>query len=305
MNRTVIALGMFDGVHLGHRALLERAASIAHENGDLAVAFTFSNHPREVFTGSADYLCTPRLKETLIGSLGIDGVDTVAFTKLFAAIPPEAFVQWLLKRYDGRVLAIVCGYDYRFGAGASGTGEQLKAFGKQYGFETEILDPVCYAGIPCSSTRVREALKNGDLVTANAMLDRPYAITGRVVHHKAIGRRIGFPTANVDPGQQLLPKDGVYASALLIGKTLYGAVTNIGCNPTVGGTMRTLETHLMDESMDLYGREATVLFLKRLREEQRFASIDALKERIAKDAADAKKVFEETEKSVYNTIKVW
>ena len=305
MERTVIALGMFDGVHLGHRALLMRAAKLAHAAGDAAIAFTFSNHPRELFSGSFEYLCTPRLKETLIGSLGVDGVDAVPFTGMLAAMPPEAFVNWIVKRYDGRISALVCGYDYRFGHDAAGTGGTLKTLAAAHGIRTEILPPVCYKAAPCSSTRVREALRAGDLDAANAMLDRPYAMTGRVVHNQAIGRTLGFPTANIEAQGQLLPKDGVYAAALLVGKKLYAAATNIGCNPTVGGARRTLEKHVPREAIELYGQEITVLLLKRLRGERRFDSREALSEQIGIDAAAAKKVFEEMEKSVYNTIKVW
>ena len=305
MQKTVVALGTFDGVHLGHRALLARAADLAHANGDEAVAFTFSNHPRELFGDSFDALCTLRRKESLIQSVGVDAVDAVPFTASFAAQSPEAFVAWLCDRYPAGIAAVVCGYDYRFGAHAAGDAATLKKLGARHGFSVEVLDAVLYGDAPCSSSRVRQALQMGDLDAANAMLARPYAIEGRVEHHRAIGRTLGFPTANITHDGQLLPRDGVYASALLLDGKLYASVTNVGCNPTVGGTERTVETHVMDASLELYEREVAVLLLKPLREERRFDSRKALAVQIQLDAEAAKKVFQDSEKSVYNTVNVW
>lgn len=304
MRKTVVALGMFDGVHFGHRVLLARTAELARALDAEAVALTFSTHPRALFSGSFAVLSASPLKERLIAETGV-AVDTVPFTADFAALSPEAFVQWLCDRYANRIAAVVCGYDYRFGKGAAGSGETLQRLGAEYGFATEILPPVYYRDEPCSSTRVRRALMEGDIVSVNTMLTRPYAITGKVVHNRAIGRTLGFPTANVDSGAQLLPKDGVYAGALLLDGRLYAAVTNVGCNPTVDGTERTLETHVLDASLELYGKTVTVLFLQMLREERRFPSKQALTDQIRIDAAAAKKVFQVSEKSVYNRVKVW
>ncbi len=305
MDRYVVALGMFDGVHLGHRALLKRAAELAHENGNLAVAFTYETHPKELFTGSFRYLTDPCERAALMRSVGIDRIDTVPFTKDFAAMSPEACIDWLTARMEDRVSAIVCGYDYRFGAGAMGDGALLTALGRARGFDVEIIDPVLYRGEACSSTRVRQALTAGDIADANAMLERPYCVTGPVVHNRAIGRTMGFPTANVDAGKRLLPKDGVYASALLTDGRCYAAVTNIGTNPTVGGEALSTETFVPDETLELYGKTVTVLFLERLRDEVRFRDRDALAAQIAVDAAKAKKVFKEAEKSVYKFVRLW
>ena len=305
MKDYVLALGMFDGVHIGHRALLTRAAELAHENGDTAVAFTFQNHPRELLCGAFDFVSTPALREKLCRSCGIDRVDAVPFTHAFSEQSPDAFVRALFKRYNERIAAIVCGYDFRFGKGAEGDGRMLSALGKAYGFSVEILLPVLYGGEPCSSTRVRAALQNGDVDAANEMLLRPFAIEGTVVHDRALGRTLGFPTANVDYGKQVLPKEGVYATALLFDGEAYAAVTNVGSNPTVGGTKRTVETHVIGRELDLYGAEVAVLFLRRLRDEVRFVSKEALAKQIGADAEAAKKVFEETEKSVYKFLKLW
>ncbi len=305
MKRFVLALGMFDGVHLGHRALLARAVELAHAGGGTAVAFTYLNHPRELFSGAFDYVSTPEQRAVLCRSVGIDRIDTVPFTKAFSEQSPESFVKMLITRYNDEISTIVCGYDFRFGHAAKGDGALLRALGEQLGFCVEVLDPVLYLGEPCSSTRVREALKDGDLDAANAMLARPYLLTGPVVHNKALGRTFGYPTANVDPGKQILPKDGVYATALLWNHRLYPAVTNIGSNPTVGGDRCTIETHVPDADLDLYGKTVSILFLKRLRGEVRFRSTDLLTEQIGKDTTEAKKVFRESEKSVYNFANLW
>jgi len=305
MDRYVVALGMFDGVHLGHRALLQRAAALAHENGDCAVALTYETHPKELFTGSFRYLTDSHERAALMRSVGIDRIDTVPFTKDFAAMSPEGFIDWLTARLEDRIFAIVCGYDYRFGAEAKGDGALLTALGQSHGFDVEIIDPVLYRGEACSSTRVRQALTAGNIADANAMLARPYCVTGPVVHNRAIGRTMGFPTANIDAGKRLLPKEGVYATALLYGGACYAAVTNIGTNPTVGGKTVSTETFVPDESLDLYGKIVTVLFLERLRDEVRFADTDALAAQIGTDAAKAKKVFKEAEKSVYKFARLW
>ena len=300
MNQTVVALGMFDGVHLGHRALLSRAAEVAHANGDEAVAFTYTNHPRELFTGSFDYICTPAQRETLIRDCGCDRVDSIPFDHTFAAMEPEAFLDWLCARYHGAVSAIVAGYDYRFGAGAKGDPAMLRALCQARGIESVVIDEVDVNGLPCASTRVREAILSGDLETATLLLGRPHVLCGTIVHAKALGRQFDCPTANLSGGSQILPRDGVYATVAVLDGACYDAVTNIGTNPTVGGTARTVETHVIGQDLDLYGKRIGVAFFARLRDERRFASREALFSQIRADAQTAKKVLEETKKGVYN-----
>ena len=296
MNRTVVALGMFDGVHRGHRALLSRAAEIAHEKGDTAVAFTYDNHPRELFSGSFPYLCTREQRETLIRETGCDRVDSIPFDAAFASMAPEAFIDWLDARYEGGVSAIVAGYDYRFGAKAAGDTTLLRTLCNSRGIDLAVIDEVKVDGETCASTRIRELLRAGDAERAERMLGRPYALSGTVVHAKALGRRFDCPTANLDAGVQILPKDGVYATVLCFAGKQYPAVTNVGTNPTVGGRARTVETHAIGESLDLYGKRIEVAFLKRLRDERKFDSKDLLFQQIGKDAEIAKKVCEERKK---------
>jgi riboflavin kinase/FMN adenylyltransferase len=301
MNQTVVALGMFDGVHLGHRVLLSRAAEIAHAQGDTAVAFTYDNHPKELFSGAFSYLCTREQRERLILETGVDRMDSIPFDAAFAAMEPDRFVDWLNARYAGGVSAIVVGYDYRFGAHAKGDTALLGTLCRARGIGLTVIDEVTVDGVPCASTRVREALKDGDAVFAGRMLGRPYVLSGEVVHAKALGRQFDCPTANLDAGAQLLPKDGVYATLLLFDGMTYDAVTNVGTNPTVGGRARTVETHAIGASLDLYGKRVGVAFLKRLRDEKRFETKDLLFEQIRKDAAEAKKVCETHKKGVYNS----
>ncbi len=298
MNQTVVALGMFDGVHLGHRALLNRAAQIAHARGDEAVAFTYTNHPKELFSGAFSYICTPKQRETLIRSCGCDRVDSIPFDRTFAAMEPDAFLDWLCARYHGAVSAVVVGYDYRFGAGAKGDTALLKTLLSQRGVETVVIDKVGINGITCASTRVREAIRTGDFETAALLLDRPYVLSGEVVHAKALGRQFDCPTANLSEGRQILPPDGVYATELLFDGQRFDAVTNVGKNPTVGGQVRTVETHAIDAQLDLYGKCIGVAFWKKLRDEQIFPDKEALFSQIRTDAENAKKVLREVKKGV-------
>ncbi len=301
MNQTVVALGMFDGVHLAHRALLRKAAEIAHANGDEAVAFTYDNHPRELFSGTFSYLCTREQRDALIRAAGCDRMDSIPFDAAFAAMTPEQFADWLTARYEGGISAIVVGFDYRFGAKAAGDTDTLRTLCGARGIALTVIDEVRVGGESCSSTNIREAIRAGDMARAERMLGRPYVLSGEVVHAKALGRRFDCPTANLDAGLQLLPRDGVYATELLFEGNRYDAVTNVGTNPTVGGSARTVETHAIGESLDLYGKRIEVAFLKRLRDEKRFETKDLLFAQIRADAVEAKKVCEERKKSVYNS----
>lgn len=299
MDQFAIALGMFDGVHIGHRALIKRTVAIAGAEGDRSVVFTYENHPKELFLGSFDYVSTLKQRRFLFSELGVDSVDTVPFTQDLSRMTPYAFIAFLMERYRGRISAIVCGYDYRFGKDAAGDRYTLTELAQEFGFRAAVIDPVLYEGKPVSSTRVRQAIRDGNMLAASDMLLRPYTLSGTIVHHQSIGRRIGYPTANLIPQSQILPKDGVYATALIFDHTVFPSVTNIGYNPTVGGTERTIETHVLDVGLDLYGSTVSVLFFERLREEIRFGSTADLALQIGKDTSAAQKIYMAHEKSVY------
>ena len=282
----VIALGMFDGVHLGHRALINRLLEEAKRLNAVPCVFTFSNHPLEVLGDSVRLLSSTRERNQMLRSLGTQDVESVPFTREMAALSTEEFIDLIAERWE--ISGLVVGYNYTCGDRGAGTPETLKEIGVRRGFSVSVVDPVLYDGAPVSSTRIREAVERGDVTLAEKLLSRRYSLSGKVVVNKRIGRRIGFPTANieVDP-KRVIPADGVYASVAFVGGSAYRAVTNIGTNPTVHGEALTIETHLIDFDADIYGETLTVAFRKRLRGEAKFDSLDALKEQIQADVAAA------------------
>lgn len=282
----VIALGMFDGVHLGHRALINRLLEEAKRLDAVPCVFTFSNHPLEVLGGSVRLLSSTRERNQMLRSLGTQDVESVPFTREMAALSTEEFIDLIAARWE--ISGLVVGYNYTCGDRGAGTPETLKEIGVRRGFSVSVVDPVLYDGAPVSSTRIREAVERGDVTLAEKLLSRRYSLSGKVVVNKRIGRRIGFPTANIeaDP-KRVIPADGVYASVAFVGGSAYRAVTNIGTNPTVHGEALTIETHLIDFDADIYGETLSVAFRKRLRGEAKFDSLDALKEQIQADVAAA------------------
>lgn len=282
----VVALGMFDGVHLGHRALLERAVAEAKRLGATPVVFTFSNHPMEVLGGGVRLLSGILERDRILRALGAQEVASVPFTRELAALGTEAFVELLLSRWDVR--ALVVGYNYTCGAHGSGTPQTLAELGASRGFSVLVVPPVLFEGSPVSSTRVREAVERGSMEQAEHMLRRRYTLRGMVVENRRIGRRIGFPTANIEAeANRAIPKDGVYATFACVDGSYYRAVTNVGTNPTVHGDHLTIETHMIGFDADIYGKPLTVAFRRFLRGELVFSSLDALKDQIRLDVAEA------------------
>ena len=282
----VIALGMFDGVHLGHRALMSRLQEEAKHLHAIPAVYTFSNHPLEVLGGSVRLLSGIRERNMLLRSLGAEELESVPFTREMASLSPEAFVDLLSAKWDVR--GLVVGYNYTCGDRGAGTPETLREIGKRRGFSVSVVEPVLLEGEPVSSTRIREAVERGDITLANRLLKRRYTLSGTVVQNKRIGSRIGFPTANIDANpKRAIPADGVYATFASVDGGMYRAVTNIGTNPTVNGEKLTIETHLIDFHADIYGQPLSILFRKRMRGELMFDSLDALKEQIRLDVEEA------------------
>ena len=282
----VVALGMFDGVHLGHRALIARAVSEAGRLCAEPVVFTFSNHPMEVLGGGVKLLSGIEERNRLLAVFGITEVVSVPFTREMAALPTKAFVDLLAERWDIR--ALVVGYNYTCGERGMGTPQTLAEIGKQRGFSVFIVPPVLFEEQPVSSTRIREAIERGEVELAEKMLKRRYTLSGEVVENRRIGRRIGFPTANIAAQEnRVLPKDGVYATFACVNGAVYRAVTNLGTNPTVHGESLTVETHIIGFEADIYGKQLTVAFRRFLRGELVFSSLDALKAQIQTDVAQA------------------
>jgi riboflavin kinase/FMN adenylyltransferase len=283
----VVALGMFDGVHLGHRALIARSLEEAKRLHAIPVVYTFSNHPLEVLGGSVRLLSGIRERNMLLRSLGAEAVESVPFTREMAQLSTESFIDLLFERWDVR--GLVVGYNYTCGDRGTGTPETLREIGKRRGFSVSVVEPVLLEGEPVSSTRIREAVERGDVSLAERLLKRRYTLTGTIVQNKRIGRRIGFPTANIEADtRRAIPADGVYATFAFVGGAAYRAVTNIGTNPSVLGEKLTIETHLIDFNADIYGQQLTIAFRKRLRGEAMFDSLDALKEQIRLDVEETK-----------------
>ena len=290
-----VTIGNFDGVHLGHQALLRRTLEKARAAALPAVVVTFSPHPLRVIRGEAapPLLMTLPRKLRCFDDLGLDLALVLPFTPRIAASSPENFARDLFARaLNARELVI--GYDYAFGKGRRGNAAILTRLGAQCGFSLEQLDPVFLDGEIVSSTNIRQALLAGDPAAAARLLGRPHSVDGEVIHgrHRG-GKLLGFPTANLLLSEDLLlPRPGVYAVlAELPGmpSPLQG-VANIGKNPTFGDETLHLETHLLDMQGDIYGQSLTIHFIRRLREERAFSSIPELIAQIGRDAASAREI---------------
>ncbi|MEI2266181.1 bifunctional riboflavin kinase/FAD synthetase [Erwinia sp. CGal63] len=289
----VLTIGNFDGVHRGHQALLARLREEGRKRKLPVVVMLFEPQPLELFAADKAPARLTRLREKLryLQKAGVDAVLCLRFDRRFAAQSAHSFVADLLvDKLDVRFLAV--GDDFRFGAGREGDFLLLQKAGHDYGFDVISTQTFCDDGRRISSTAVRQALAADDLPLANALLGHPFSLSGRVVHGDALGRTIGFPTANLPLRRYVSPVKGVYAVEVhgLGDKPLPG-VANIGTRPTVAGIRQQLEVHLLDIAIDLYGRHIEVVLCEKIRNEQRFASLDALKEQIARDVVAARNFF--------------
>lgn len=289
----VASIGNFDGVHLGHRAILKELARHGRRLGLAATVVLFEPQPTEFFAGERAPPRLMRLREKLgaLEACGLERVFCLRFDRKLAGMSAEDFIEGILVR--GLALRhLVVGDDFRFGAGRRGDFEMLRAHGQRHGFQVQDTPSVELDGVRVSSTAIRAALGRGDLVGAERLLGRPYAICGRVSHGDRLGRSIGFPTANLRLHRHVVPVRGVYAVRVdgLAGGPRQG-VANVGRRPTVNGADCLLEVHLLDFDGELYGRQLQVAFLRRLRDERRFESLQALQAQIASDVASARDWF--------------
>jgi len=286
-----IAIGNFDGVHLGHRALIARARELAAGRRALTVALTFDPHPSALLAPAhAPAMLTSIARRVeLLAAAGVDAVVVEPFTRELAGASPDAFVdEVVIGGLHAR--AIVVGYDFSYGQGRTGNVEALRAHGAQAGIEVAIVSPVTIDGEIASSTKVRGHLRAGELAQAERMLGRPWDVDGVVVHGAERGRAIGIPTANITPEVELAIAPGIYAVTLSVdGGPAMPAVASLGTNPTfVDAGRLVLEVHVLDWSGDLYDRRVRTTFVARLRDEQKFDSVEALVARIARDITDAR-----------------
>jgi len=289
----VVALGNFDGLHLGHQAIMRRTVELAGRLGSEPVAFTFWPHPIAVLAAHRAPTMITSLASRLdaLEAAGLAGVVVRHFTRQFASFSPEEFVRDVLVDRLG-VAGVVVGYNVTFGRDRTGTPEVLRELAGRYGFAVEVVPPVAIGEDTVSSSAVRRALHAGDVAHAGRLLGRPHALVGLVRHGDHRGATIGFPTANVFPRGGMLPPDGVYAVRVGVGDEppTRPAVANLGTNPTFGAVGRRLETHLFEFAGDLYGRRIRIALVQRLRGEVKFPSVAELVAQIRRDAAAAREV---------------
>ncbi len=289
----VATIGNYDGVHLGHQAVLGHLAEKGAQLGLPTVVITFEPQPQEYFAPQQAVPRLTRLREKLLAlqRFSVDRVLCLPFNRELAAMAADAFIERILMRGLG-VRYLVVGDDFRFGRERRGDFAMLQAAGARYGFEVVHLHTFMLGGARVSSTRIREALAHGDMARAEQLLGRPYRMCGRVAHGDKRGRTIGFPTANIHLHRKVSPISGVFAVELfgVAGEPFHG-VANVGIRPTVEGLRPLLEVHLFDFAGDLYGRHVHVDFLHKLREERRFDSFEALKQQILIDAQHARDYF--------------
>jgi len=284
--QSVITIGTFDGVHVGHRAIVHRLVTAAKQQGLVSVVLTFFPHPRMVLQKNSDIKLINTLseKKQLLEDIGLDYFVVEPFTYEFSRLSALEYVRDILVT-QLRAKKIIIGYDHRFGRNRNADIQDLKKYGEQFGFEVEEISAQQLDEVSVSSTKIRKALSKGDIQTANTYLGYAFTIEGVVTKGKALGRTIGYPTANLHVPQtyKLIPKNGVYVVKALVNNTLTYGITSIGTNPTVGGTAKSIETFFLDTNTDLYGKELQLHFLQHIREEATFKDLESLKQAIQKD----------------------
>lgn len=287
---TYIALGSFDGLHLGHMSLINRVVDEALADGVKSMVYTFKNHPLTVAKPEA----TPKLlmdtqqKLHLLESSGIDITAVVSFTKEYMKTEAEDFVRMLLEKYNAK--GFVVGFNYKFGYLNKGNVETLKALSHKYGFKLMVLDAALSEDNVISSTRIRDLIINGRIVEANELLLEPFMLRGTVVGGKKIGRKIGFPTANMTyDNKYLIPKIGVYYTNITVKGVLHRGISSVGYNPTIeNGQKLSIETYILNFDEDIYGEEVRLYFLEYMRGEVKYDTLDALVEQLVKDRDQAR-----------------
>lgn len=295
----ILTIGNFDGVHLGHQALL-RASADAPESGPVRALF-FAPHPSDYFgRRAAPLLTSTRRREELLLRSGADEVHVQTFDADFAALTPEAFVNQVVVR-EQHASVVVVGSDFRFGQGAAGNTDTLQELGKEHGYRVVIVDAVNDGGEPISSTRIRTSLQAADTATATRLLGRAHDIQAEVVLGHQRGRTIGFPTANLGTVEGLLPADGVYAVVARVGENVVHGMANIGTRPTFEAG-RSTEVHLFDFNEDIYGERVRVAFVAHLRAERRFNGVDELVAQLRADKTIAMQALAQANENTWGRI---
>lgn len=290
---TCVAVGTFDGLHLGHRLIVEKLVDTAKIHNLKSVILTFNPHPRKVLfpERGLNLILSPEEKVEVLSTTGIDYLIVHQFDKKFASIKSDAFMRDVLVGKLG-MKYLVSGFNNHFGCDRMGDNVTLNSYGKSFGFDISRIDAAQLNGISASSTLVRNALIDGDVQKAAEILGYSFYISGKVVHGKKIGTKIGFPTANVmrDCNDKIIPKDGVYAAGIQVRGNLYSSVVNIGENPTVSDRgVTTIEAYIIDFEGDIYGEDVRVFFYRRIRDQRKFNSLNELTEAIKRDIVELEK----------------
>lgn len=292
VSNTVVTIGTFDGVHKGHRHILKKVTDLATSHNLASVVLTFFPHPRMVLQPGTDLKLINTIEErtSLLAQNGVENIIIHPFSLAFSRTSAHDYVKTILVD-QLKAKIVVIGYDHRFGRNRSASIEQLIEYGAEYDFKVIEISKEEVEEVAVSSTKVREAITNGNMATATKYLEQPYFLTGKVVTGKQIGRTLGYPTANLklEESYKLVPKSGVYITSAMLNNLLVYGITNIGTNPTVDSSgTQTIETYFLDCNEDLYGKQLEIHFHKRLRDEQKFKKIEELVQAMDHDAQKAR-----------------
>ncbi|MFU0823876.1 bifunctional riboflavin kinase/FAD synthetase [Clostridium sp.] len=289
-NKTYIALGSFDGLHIGHMNLINKTIELARANNAKSMVFTFKNHPLTIINEeiAPKLIINNKAKTELLKDAGIDILNYVEFNEEFMKIAPEKFIQNIIESYNAK--GLIVGFNYRFGYKNLGDIELLKDLSNSLGFELNVIAPIKVNDEIVSSSRIRHLISEGDIIKANRFLNRPFFLEGKVVSGKQLGKKIGFPTINLDYNKNLvLPRGGVYYTIVEYSGKKYKGITNIGYNPTVKDKKLSIETHIIDFNKDIYNEFVKIYFYKRIRDEKKFESVEILSKQLEKDKNYAEK----------------
>lgn len=292
-----MAIGVFDGVHVGHQRVINTACDDARRLGGTSVALTFDPHPVRVLQPdkAPPLLTSTAHKLQLMAGLGVEACLVLKFDEALASMPPETFVETIAR--GASPLRVICvGRRFRFGHQRTGDVQLIRDLASRYGYVTREIEPVSVGGQMVSSTAIRQCVLAGDLNRAAMMLGRPVAILGTVERGDGVGRSLGYPTANINPHHEAIPPHGVYVARARLGDETHPGLVNIGVRPTFEGRSRhrTIEIHLLDFDRDIYGRDLLIEFVCRLRDEVRFKSVNELKAQLARDEASARDKVKQT-----------
>ncbi|MGE4282200.1 MAG: bifunctional riboflavin kinase/FAD synthetase [Clostridia bacterium] len=299
---TGIALGNFDGLHIGHMELINKTVDICKKDHLKSVIYTFNHHPQNIIADKLIIsLITPNeIKAEILSRCHVDCLYLDDFNKAFMKMMPEDFIKnILLDRLNAKRVTV--GFHYRFGYKNTGDVDVLRKMGQLYGFQVEVVEPVKIGDTVVSSSLIRKLIQKGDVETASKFMNRKYMITGKVVVGKRLGHKLGFPTINIIPRVDIvLPSKGVYITNTILEEKIYASVTNVGANPTVNGQEMRIETHILDFSGILYNHNVNIEFIKKIRDEKKFQGIDELAVQIGKDVKYVKQFFHD--QGIYNKI---